>query len=84
MQKQERERESLKKSLKKNDKILTNSGIYGVVVSLSETEDEMVVRVDDNVKLKMLKSVVLRNLSNEEEAVQAAKEAKEAAGIKKA
>jgi preprotein translocase subunit YajC len=78
----EQERTDLLKSMKKNDKIITHSGIYGTVVSVSETEDEMIVRVDDNTRLKMLKSVVHRNLTNEENAKaaqDAAKAAKEAA-----
>jgi preprotein translocase subunit YajC len=77
---QEQERENMLKSLKKNDRILTHAGIFGTVVSVSETEDEMTVKVDDNVRLKMVKSMVSRNLTNEE----AAKEAKEKEAKEKA
>jgi preprotein translocase subunit YajC len=76
MRRQEMERAELLKSLKKNDKIITNAGIYGTVISVSDTDDEMIVKVDDNVRLKMLKSGVLRNLSNEEAAREAVGEAK--------
>jgi preprotein translocase YajC subunit len=78
MRKQEQERTALLTAIKKNDKIITHSGIYGTVVSVSEKEDELVVRVDDNVRLKMVKNSILRNLTNEE----AAKEAKAAKGAK--
>jgi preprotein translocase subunit YajC len=75
MRKQERERQSLLSSLKKNDKVITSGGIYGIVVGVAEKEDEVTVKVDDNVRLKMLKSSILRNLTNEE-AARAAKETK--------
>jgi preprotein translocase subunit YajC len=78
MRKQEQERNALLTTTKKNDKIITHSGIYGTVVSVSEKEDEIVVRVDDNVRLKMVKNSILRNLTND----QPAKEAKAAKGAK--
>ena len=68
MRKQEQEKAALLTTTKKNDKIITHSGIYGTVVSVSDKEDEIVVRVDDNVRLKMVKNAILRNLTNEEAA----------------
>jgi preprotein translocase subunit YajC len=72
IRRQEKERQALLSSLKKGDKIITTSGIYGTVVAVSDKEDEMTVKVDDNVRLRMTKGVVQRNLTNEE----AAREAK--------
>jgi preprotein translocase subunit YajC len=72
---QEQERAALLANTKKNDRVLTTAGIYGVVVAVSDTEDEVTVRVDDNTRLKMLKSAIARNLTNEE-AAKAAKEGK--------
>jgi preprotein translocase subunit YajC len=72
---QEQERQALLSNLKKNDKVLTNAGIYGTVVSVSDKEDEVVVKVDDNVRLKMIKGAIARNFTNEE-AAKAAKEGK--------
>ena len=70
---QEKERKALRSSLKKDDKVLLTSGIYGVVASVSDKEDEVVVRVPpDNVRLKIVKAAIDRNLTNEE----AAREAK--------
>jgi preprotein translocase subunit YajC len=69
---QQQERDALVTGLKKNDKVLTTAGIYGTVVSVSDREDEVVVKVDDNTRLKMIKSSIMRNLTNEE-AVKAAK-----------
>jgi preprotein translocase subunit YajC len=72
-QRREQERLALLNNMKKNDKVITHAGIYGTIVSVAEKEDEIVVRVDDNVRLKMVKASIMRNLTNEE----AAKEAKE-------
>ena len=71
---QERERQALLNGTKKGDKVLTSAGIYGTVVSVSEKEDEIVVKVDDNARLKMLKGSIVRNISAEE-AQKAEKEA---------
>lgn len=60
---QERERQTLLASLKKNDRVITTAGIYGTIVSVSDKEDEVIVKVDDNTRLKMLKSSILRNLN---------------------
>ena len=77
MKRQEQERQRLAGNLKKNDEILTNSGIYGTITDVSESEDKITVKIADNVRVKMTRSSVLRNLTNEE-AVNQAKVAKEA------
>jgi preprotein translocase subunit YajC len=68
MRRQEAERKAMASNVKKNDKVLTAAGIYGTVVSVSDTEDEVTVRVDDNTRLRMLKSSIIRNITREEEA----------------
>ncbi len=78
---QDRERQTLIGSLKKNDEVITTAGIYGKVISVSDDKDEVVVRVDDNVKLRMAKSSILRNLSGEE-AAKAAKDQASSSAIK--
>ena len=70
----DKERVALLASLKKNDKVVTAAGIYGTVVAVADKDDEVTVRVDDNVRLKMTKASIVRNLTNEE-AARAAKEA---------
>ena len=61
---QERDRQSLIGNTKKNDKVYTTSGIIGTVVSISD--DELVIKVDDNVRLRMVKGSILRNITQEE------------------
>jgi preprotein translocase subunit YajC len=75
---QEAERLALK-TLKKGDKVLTHSGIYGTVVGVSETENEITVKVDDNTRLRMTKESIARNLRAEEEAKAAREKPKEGA-----
>ena len=50
------ERKGLLKNLKKNDEIVTGSGIHGTIVNVKDTT--IVVRVDDNVKIEMDKEAV--------------------------
>jgi preprotein translocase subunit YajC len=78
MKKQEQERQKLASNLKKNDEVLTNSGMYGTIVDFSEGEDKITVKIADNVRVKMTRGSILRNLTNEEEAAKQAKAAKEA------
>jgi preprotein translocase subunit YajC len=66
MRRQEAQRQMLVANLKKGDKVVTTSGIYGTVVGVADKEDEITVKVDDNVRLKMLKSAIARNVSAEE------------------
>jgi preprotein translocase subunit YajC len=81
-QRAEKERQALLSNPKKNDKVITSSGIYGSIASVSEKDDEIVVKVDDNVRLKMTKNSIFRNLTNEATAKEAAEAAKAAKGAK--
>ncbi len=79
MKRQEAEKQAkLLSMMKKGDKILTTSGIYGTIISVAEKENEIVVKVDDNTRLKMLKEAIMRNITNEEDAAAAAQAAKDA------
>lgn len=64
---QEAERNALIASLKKNDKVLTFSGIYGTVVSVSDKDNEIVVKVDDNVRLRMTREAIARKIEEPKE-----------------
>ncbi len=68
MRRQERDRQAMVGSLEKNDKVLTAGGIYGTVISVNPTEDEVVVKVDDNTRLRMSKASITRNVTKEEAA----------------
>jgi len=63
---QERDRQTMVSSLDKGDKVLTAAGIYGTIISVSENEDEVIIKVDDNTRLHMVKASITRNISKEE------------------
>jgi preprotein translocase YajC subunit len=73
------ERQKFLAGLQKNDEVLTASGILGNVVSVSETEDEVVVKLDDHLRVRMTKGSIIRNLSAEKRAKEAKEQQKDAA-----
>ncbi len=66
MQKDRKQRESLLNQMKKNDDVLLTSGIYGTIVLVAEDKDEITVKVADNTRIRVIKSAIARNISNEE------------------
>ena len=52
--KQQEEHKKMTESLKKNDEVITSSGIHGTIVNVKN--DTFVVRIDDNVKVEIQKS----------------------------
>jgi preprotein translocase subunit YajC len=59
-----KQRESLLSALKKNDEVVTAGGIIGVVHAIKDN-DEIVLKVDDNAKLRVLKSSIVRIVPKE-------------------
>jgi preprotein translocase subunit YajC len=70
MKKQEAERQALLSAMKKNDKVVTSGGIIGIVASIKEKEDEVTLKVDEssNVRLRVLKSSIVKIVSPDEPA----------------
>ncbi len=64
---EQRQREGLLASLKKNDRVLTSGGLIGIVAALKDSEDEVTLKVDEssNVRLRVLKSAIVRVLGSE-------------------
>jgi preprotein translocase subunit YajC len=60
------QREALFGALKKNDKVLTTAGIIGIVANVED--DEVTLKVDEsaNVRLRMLKSSIVRIIGPKE------------------
>ena len=67
MKRQEAERQAMLGKMKKNDEILTSGGIYATIIEVSEKEDKIIVKIADNVRVKIAKAAIARNLTNEEE-----------------
>src|SRR5437016_2133042 len=61
---QDRQRQALVSNLNKNDKVITNAGIVGAIHSIQD--DEIVLKLEDNAKMRMLKTSIYRNVSAEE------------------
>lgn len=61
-QKKQKELAKFRESLKKGDKIITLGGIYGTVVEVKETT--LLIEVDSNVKIKVDKSSVVKDISD--------------------
>lgn len=63
-QQQEKKRREMIGALKKNDKVMTTSGIYGTVVSVDSDQDRVVLRIDDDrgVKVAFSKAAVAKVL----------------------
>jgi preprotein translocase subunit YajC len=60
-----KQRQSLIDSLKKNDKVISIGGIIGTVTNLSSDGKEVTLRIDDNAKLKMLRSSIQTVVTDE-------------------
>jgi preprotein translocase subunit YajC len=60
-------RQDMLAMVKKNDRVITASGIYGVVTNVQRETDEVTIRVDEatNTKLRMTLSSIARVLGDE-------------------
>jgi preprotein translocase subunit YajC len=67
MRKQEQERQKLISGVKKDDEVLTSSGIVAKFISASDTDDEVVLKLDDGTRIRMLKSSIVSNRTAEKE-----------------
>jgi preprotein translocase subunit YajC len=59
-QQRQKQTETMLKALKKGDKVLTSSGIYGTVVGLDE--HKAVLRIAEDVKVEFAKSAIVQVL----------------------
>jgi len=59
-----REREGLLNALKKNDEVLTNAGIIGIVANVKD--NEVSLKIDDNTRMRVLKSAIVKILTTKE------------------
>jgi len=64
-QKRQKQQKSMLESLKKGDKVITSSGIWGTVTNLGK--DTVTLQVADNTKIKVQREFIARLRSDEEE-----------------
>jgi preprotein translocase subunit YajC len=67
MAREKAQRREMLAAIKKNDRVLTAGGIYGIVTNVNAQADEVTVKVDEttNTKLRMTLSSVSRVLGDE-------------------
>jgi preprotein translocase subunit YajC len=83
---EQNQRVQLLASLKKNDKVLTSGGIIGIIALINDKEDEVILKVDEssNVRMRVLKSSIIKNYTSEEAAKEQAARDKAAKGTDEA
>ena len=64
-QKKQKQQQALVEAVKKGDKIITTSGIWGTVTNLGK--DTVTLQIADNVKIKMQRENIARVRSEDEE-----------------
>jgi preprotein translocase subunit YajC len=66
-EKKRRAQETLVTGVKKGEEVLTNTGIYGVVTKINDSDNTVMVRIADNVEVKMLKNSITDIISKSKE-----------------
>jgi len=62
-QKKEKNRKKMIDELQKGDKVITNGGIYGVIVSVKKEEDIVVLKIAEGAKVDFAKSAIQMKIS---------------------
>ncbi len=64
--KRQREHKMMLSTLRKGDKVVTNSGMFGTIVGMDDKENKVVLKVAENVKIEFLKSSIAGRVGAEE------------------
>ena len=56
--KKQKEHEQLLKDLKKGDRVITSSGMFGVIFAIDDEHGRVVLKFGENVKMEFLKSSI--------------------------
>ncbi len=63
-QAEQRRRKELLTQLKKNDKVVTTGGLIGTIADISSDGSRVTLKVDDNTRIKFLRSAILEPLKD--------------------
>ena len=66
-QAEQRRRKELLTTLKKNDKVVTTGGMIGTIADISSDGTRVTLRVDDNTRIKFLRSAIQEPLKDSSE-----------------
>ena len=56
--KRQKAHEKLLTELKKGDKVVTNSGMFGIIFAIHDEQNKIVLKITDEVKVEFLKSSI--------------------------
>jgi preprotein translocase subunit YajC len=65
-QKRQKEHRTLLDSLRKGDRVVTSSGMFGTIVGINEKENIVVLKVSENVKIEFLRTSIAGRISKGE------------------
>ena len=79
-EKRRREHEDFVAGVKKGEEVLTNSGLFGVVRKINDSDDTVMIEVAKDIEIKVLKNSIANITSRKEveKVVKAAKDSKKA------
>jgi len=66
--KEQAERDAMLAALKKNDKVVTIGGMLGTIANITPDGNEVTLKVDDNTRIRMVRSSIQRVLSTDGDA----------------
>ena len=58
-QKQQKAHEELTKELKRGDKVITNSGIYGQIETVNKNDDTVILKIESGATMKVARGSIL-------------------------
>jgi len=61
-QKQQKKHAEMLKSLQKGDRVVAAGGIFGTVIGVDEARGVVVIKIDENVKIEVLRNSVSAKL----------------------
>jgi len=81
---QVKERETMLESIRKNDEVVTTSGMIGSVARLKDQEVELIIDSKHDVRIRVLKSAIMsiRKKTDDEDESEKKEDAKESEGSK--
>jgi preprotein translocase subunit YajC len=72
---EQKKRDKMLSEMKKNDRVVTSSGIIGSIANISADGKEITLKVDDNTRIRFLRSSITHVLGEESSTDAAAKSA---------
>jgi preprotein translocase subunit YajC len=75
--KEKQKRDSMLKSLKKNDKVVTHSGVIGTIANISNDLREITLKVDDSTRIKFVANVIAGKYQEADEKAKDTKDTKD-------